>query len=289
MNASNIPHDNIERYLLGDMDSKEVISFEEQIRASEMLQDEVVFQRSIIRGIENARKAELKARLSNVPVDGSWLGNVMSSAWSKAVTGVVVAGTVSIFAYMQFDAEDTNLPMIGDPISIDAPTEDSKADWTLKFEKPSVPAIEESVTIESKQVIIKEHNPIADEVPKLQVTSVEIPDMEMFETQDEDSFAEPGSDLSTAILDEEVPLKFTVLTTEESRSYRYFEGELTLKGDFDNVVYDLIELNSEEGKTYFIEIEGKFFSMPQSQEYRLLELIHDKKLIKLLDSLSYKR
>jgi hypothetical protein len=45
-------------------------------------------------------------------------------------------------------------------------------------------------------------------------------------------------------------------------------------------------LNLEEGRLYFIEIDGDYFALPVTESFRSLDLIVNKSLISTLDSLT---
>ena len=56
----------VENYLSGGMSKSEIDIFENQLSSDPLLQSELNHQSEIIEGLEGFRRAELKARLSNI-------------------------------------------------------------------------------------------------------------------------------------------------------------------------------------------------------------------------------
>ncbi len=288
-----MPHDDIERYVLDRMSHVEKTAFEIRIKEDAAINEEVAFQRTIFKGIGEARKAALKNRLAQVPVSSSWFSNAISSGWAKAAAGIVVVSAASLIFYTEGHRDD-----LGDDNSsvfIDAPESQEEIVISIpdrliteKADAANQDIATASTTIENYDIAreIVEDEFQEDNVDlegTLQIVPVNPPELEFegeLETQDEEN--NTLLDISSV----EAPINIDVIESEEERLYRYFDGTLTLKGDYNSIYYDLLELNLEEGRLYFIEIDGDYFALPVTESFRSLDLIVNKSLISTLDSLT---
>lgn len=95
--------DKIEDFVTGRLDIDEAAQYHNQMNVDSALKDEIGLQRDIIEGVNNKRKAELKARLDNI--------NVASKPFSKyymaAAASLVAVGTW--IGIGTFSNEDTAL------------------------------------------------------------------------------------------------------------------------------------------------------------------------------------
>lgn len=289
MSDSKLPHDQIESYLMGRMDDSEVISFEKKMHSDELLRAEVDFQRLVVDGLGVARKQALKARLAEVPVSSSWLYNTWNTTWVKATTGLLIASSAAVIYYVQLPSD--HVLEVGESIIADAPVPRSTVQLVIpeKLDPVELP-MKEEVSV-AELVTVDDHANDSEELASSEQLVKEITI-----TIDEVVVPEVDLDFADEVAEEEqnhiealegsLPANFDVIFEASARLYKYFEGQLVLKGDYHSVDYDLIEINSSEGKKYYIEIEGIYYAMPVSQEFRSLEKIADKSLISRLDSLS---
>jgi hypothetical protein len=279
MEANKIPHIDIEKYLLGEMKQPEALAFEERMAGNDLLKQEVGFQREIIKGIGEARKLELKARLAQIPVSTSLVSTLLNSTWVKVTTGVVVVSTASILTYMQLDNQDSepevfidtiDAPAISESVDLVIPDKDDKDEAEVKNPVPALVVKKEKKTIENQQ----------DDAPEIFVPEVEIPEFE-------DNWTESDNEVDPqpTFIEEENNTSISVEQYPGDRMYRYFDGILTLRGDFDNVTYQLLELNNNEGKQFFIHVEDVYYSLPVTDTFVSFVRISDRGLIKELDLL----
>jgi cytoskeletal protein RodZ len=72
--------------------------------------------------------------------------------------------------------------------------------------------------------------------------------------------------------------------------YQYFSNKLTLYGNFDEIVYELLELNTNDGKKLYIYFNDKFFQINTAQtELTPLKEIADSSLVRELNYLRKKK
>src|SRR5699024_6314417 len=68
--------------------------------------------------------------------------------------------------------------------------------------------------------------------------------------------------------------------------YKFYNNKLYLYGDFKNIPYEIIELNTISGKSLYLYYKDSFYYLESNQmEVSPLQQIKDEKLIEELDSL----
>lgn len=277
---SNIPHEAIERYLTNQMGSDELASFEQSLISNAELRDEVSLQRTIINGIKEARKVELKTRLSEIPVSSSPWAGAMQSTWLKLATGAVVVGTLSFVTFYQLDFEtDTNASFNTNPIEINGPTPSIDLEIIIPQKSTEVKEVVEF----NKKSIPKEKKLINEQVKTLPQVIIPVPMNPEDKMLSEDEVSDPLTlPMGAAI---ENPVTVDVEMNAGIREYRYFDAVLSLRGDYQNVSYDILELNSKSGRELFLVMDGKYYSLLSTESYQPLQVIEDKKVLKKLEVL----
>ena len=87
----------LDDYLGNRMDEKSRAAFEQQINADEGLRAEMDMQQQMISGSKNARIAELKSMLMNVPIPAAQTTGIAAGA--KIALGVAIAGLIATGIY----------------------------------------------------------------------------------------------------------------------------------------------------------------------------------------------
>ena len=88
--------DLIDNYLTGKLSRKKELQFEQDLAAKPTMQQEVDFQKNVVEGIKNFRKAELKSRLN--AIDLSTAGSY--SAWKKigvTASTILISGVIGLY------------------------------------------------------------------------------------------------------------------------------------------------------------------------------------------------
>jgi len=86
----------IDNYLSGNLNQETSLQFEKRLAIDKEIQQEVVFQKDVIQGIKQYRKAELKSRLN--ALDVSVIS--YSSIWKNlaiAASTLVISGTIALY------------------------------------------------------------------------------------------------------------------------------------------------------------------------------------------------
>lgn len=94
MGINNIDFQQIEDFVSGKMSPEQASQFQDLVQNDPLLHNEVQLQNDIVNQIKNERKAELKARLNNVPVNSGFQLKFVHLAATVIVAGVVTTALV---------------------------------------------------------------------------------------------------------------------------------------------------------------------------------------------------
>lgn len=266
-----INYDSIEEYLNGTLSNDQMEGFELKLEQDPEFKREFDFQNDIIESLKNTRKAELKARLNDVQI-GSGIGNGSTGSIVKISSAVIITAAVGILGYLTFfdkpDTEDSTTTSIEQKIS-----DESHPEITQK-EDNEQEEIEENIDqstnkktppdTESKQTAVKDTQkesntapvPVKPEIiedfPEDQETVVDVPD----NTLPESTITFTKSNIEIDILDDE----------QYDFHYRFVEDRLFLYGEFNEGVYEIIEIRERGIKSIFLFYNIKFYALDQSRK-----------------------
>ena len=282
--------ESIASYLDGQMSPEQMQEFEKQLHTDPVLRSEFELQNDIIHTLKDFRKAQLKTRLDQVPV-GAGPSMVVGV---KAAAALVISGIVGIGAYLYFTGPDEETGSITENI---APVE-------LKVQPEEMVKLPEELPVEE---LVEE--PV-ETVPNQEVVSVELPTtepQEIIDTPQEKTdpvinsprLADPNLDhteidesieIPTAALAQERLADNHVVAVETAKKdsdmfhYQYYSGKLYLYGDFRDNPYEILELNSANGKRLFIYYNHTYYKIADNQlEITPLEELTDQGIIKKLE------
>lgn len=286
----------IERYLEGTMSGEELQAFENLLDKDPMLKSEFELQEDIISAIKESRKAELKARLDNINVGTYSTG--MSGA-KLVLTGAITAAIgLGVYFYSQKDTEESpgevkEQIIVEDTNVFVHPKEDNTASPAQAEQSDDLTLAHNMVT---EEVIIKEQG---DEIAEETITIVATPEVtpptpiEAFEDTERiaTEVKTPTNNLEESLASTEVTA-IEVGGEEDSQNsfhYKFYNNKLYLYGDFKNIPYELIELNTVSGKSLYLYYKGHFYYLELHQmEMSPLNQIKDQTLIGELEGLRNK-
>lgn len=295
--------DVIDQYLSRSLDGERLKDFEAMMSLDPNLREQVEFEQSVMEGISDYRKEELKARLDAVDVSPVWwwgsAGNV-----TKALVTAVSVGIVGYMGYVYFDQEQPS-PGDGIAVQVDYPADDLFAG--IQFNPDLIPQISKKVSVTGAQKVRKESKPMVRDYSVRQsravttlseVTSimdepeertfdldvnvpnpVDISDDALSTSSLEDPVQGEGDALST---DRQSIDILTVSKNNEKLRYKYYDGKLYLYGDFDEQPYELLEINAKTERKLFLYHKEKYYSIRTSDKTQDLEPIYNTTLLKEL-------
>ncbi|MEL6556761.1 MAG: hypothetical protein AAFQ94_01165 [Bacteroidota bacterium] len=91
--------DLIDSYLSGGMTPSEETSFMDLIETDPILKEEFLFQQSIVGGLKEYRKNELKNRLSSISIGVGFFGFLMNASYYKVMAAALTLGIIGYGTY----------------------------------------------------------------------------------------------------------------------------------------------------------------------------------------------
>ncbi|MEM7107022.1 MAG: hypothetical protein AAF519_02265 [Bacteroidota bacterium] len=279
----------IDAYLRDEMDSSQKGAFEKQMASDPKLQGEFEFQKSVVAGISEARKMELKAMLDNVVISG---GATENFTLGKVVAGLLVVGALSWCGYyftqpsqprefMPVAQEAENPQELITPKGQKAEVEKEE----LQVEASSK-AVEEKITIDDSEVDKDISQILPKSAKEPQINKPEL--LTGFEGDEDtsDSLLAPGSTSVKGEIEEISSIDVSIDNTRKKFTfhYQFKNGRLFLYGDFSSDLYEILEFNADEERALFLFYKGKFYNLNDDQE-RIMELkvVKNKTLLSKLD------
>jgi hypothetical protein len=262
-------------YLDNEMSEIERLEFENRLLHDSELREEYDFQKDLINGIKEARKVELKARLDNIPINTP----LYQTIGFKSVIVASISAGIGFGAYYLFNEND-NLQIsqinITDKQELiteqDNPPEIPKAITPiLDDKKKSEQKSQEAAPEETPQTIAMNTEEDVQEEPEVIQPNVIEPDV--VEGFDDEDFTSEEIDVENTINDlekvkENVESTVEIATVKDRRNkfhYKFFENKLYLLGDFNEMPYEIIELNASSGKSYYLYYNNNFYKLESDQ------------------------
>lgn len=280
----------IDDYLANRMNDAEKVAFEERLNSDSELRQEFNFHKDIVSSIKEARKADLKSMLNDIPVS-SGVSTGLKTGLKLSVAVITAAILIGGFIYFM-DGEEKSLDDKNNNVS-EQVIPDSQ---DIEEEKHVIEELkEESIenVIEEKSVESKKEPTAKPEQKTSKPAEITTPNIVDFETdQEEAEITEPeviteGGDYSTEQL---FHSSIDVITDNSKKKYKFHyqfkDDKLYLFGDFDKELYQILEFNSKEGRTIFLYYKDTYYLLKENQsEITPLSEIEDQKLINKLNSL----
>lgn len=286
--------DQIDSYLSGRMTAEEAARFDASLQANPELRQEVAFQSEVVQGIQHYRKAQIKARLDAVQVSAGWWGAVQQSSVLQWVGGVVAVSLISagVFWFVSQPTEEevpakqvkeekpeviseSNIEQV--PSVPSATTVDEDISTDEKFEQRNTPPVAEEVTVEETEAVANRGTEAKEPFnPKVKVPQVE--DVEAERTFQAEKL--PTPEVADQVENKEEPLDVEVVDMRGSKvKYRYYAGKLYLYGQFANTPYEILEINSAEGRRVYLYHADTYYELLPSDKTTGALPVTDQKLL----------
>jgi hypothetical protein len=285
----------IEAYLRQEMTDLERSGFERRMHEDSELHEEVKHQESLIQAIRRERVMELKAGLQAVPVS-LWSAALFEYAKIAAITAGIGLASLGTYLYLnrnQDSAPDNNQKV---EVSIQNPPALRESETQQKIQPETAPQLAQSEN--QKENTIPETNKIKSESAKNTIqpenallTSPVQHDSELSEPQLKHSQPETPRDLNLpedGLSNKTYPesMQPEVVIKKDNREkfhYQFSEGKLVLYADFNEKLYEVLELNQHGQQSLFLSYDGKFYALnPLVSEISPLQEVKDKNLIQIL-------
>ncbi|WMN11271.1 hypothetical protein QYS49_37815 [Marivirga salinae] len=258
----------IEAYFEGSISPADKAMLDAKISSDPLLKAEFDLQQNIVKGISNTRKQELKSRLASIdlPTHTGILAGSGVKWLAGTVAGVTIFGSVLYWSLISFD---DNIK----PLDIKANQEitfngTSIADFPELIEKNIDPEEEKVITITSSEDPVSIDENKVDEKEKDATAKVQpqalmsYEDDKLFTNQNEEELENIASrEVAHNRIDKTEIEFFDALEEKNNFHYRYFNSKLYLYGDFDEMPYQIIELNDKGKKQLFLSHNEEVYTI----------------------------
>jgi hypothetical protein len=268
----------LDDYVANRLGVEEKSAFESKIQADPDLQREYQMQERMVKAIREARKAELKAMLNNVPVPP--IGQGGTSVMAKLAMGTVVAGLVATGVYFYADKQED----AATPVEESASSTKKSAPAEANKEKSTV-----STSENSEKSDVAESATKSSDVNKISAgeTSAK-PEMSVYDPTTEagsEDIEEPAAERrNTARAGApSIAVQIDRANKNYDFNYQFQDGKLTLYGPFERNLYEIMEFFSDEKRTVFLYYKSNYYLLKDdNNKVQSLAAITDPALIKKL-------
>jgi hypothetical protein len=269
----------LDDYLDNKLSAEERKAFEERLNQDSELKNELDFQQSIREGIKQARAAQLKGMLNNIPVSSiptshtSYLVKV--GTWA-AVTGLVATAT---YFYLTKDTDsipqEQPLPTPQEQIkpAEEQPTENVGEELTEPVESKTP---EKKVPAEKKTVAPIENSKRPSPIEVYDPSSESKEEVEKFEL-------EQLAVISKAFVTSSIEVETNASDRKYNFHYMFKEDKLLLFGTFEKNLYEILEFIGEDKRTVVLYYKSTYYLLDITKaEPTLLAPIKNKALLRKL-------
>jgi hypothetical protein len=308
--------DNIERYLTGQMPESEQADFLSKVQENPEYSDLFQFEKNITDGIKEARKAELKNMLSEVPV--SYQPGILESLGTLKTGGILLATATAITIGTYFYTAETEIEKIQEVELAESAETEAGPESTVQEEmfpasdedfnsnQPVDDRIDAERELSTKNTGIRQdvgEKMAESEISKQELSRIEAEDITVkneVETINPDlvddfndemtvpnsgniKIKEPESMAATK------PSTLAVETVNDNIHdfhYRFYNDKLYLYGDFSGNPYEILELNKPNGRSVFLYYDDSYYQINENQEnIDALKKITSRKTIEELENI----
>ncbi len=265
----------VEAYFNNELNDSEKNDFLREVESNAELKSEYNFQNEVINGIKEARKAELKAMLDNVPI--ATVSSTASTGLYKLLVGGAATLIIGTSMWYYFNSSSQSEITNKNTIVEIAPV--NKADTKIENKEQEVKEANPiELTKEAPSTTIKEE--AKNDSPKVITPNIPSSDNEFANQSLPEENLEIPNDISKAPInlnskvDVEIKLK-----KKYSFHYQYLQGKLVLYGSFEEGLFEVLELNKEDEVEIYLYYKSNYYYIKdKSGSIIPLKPINDKNL-----------
>jgi hypothetical protein len=266
----------LDNYLANRLDPQGKAAFEQKLDTDPSLKSEFELQQQFINGIKQARIAELKSIMNNVPVPAVQGGTAVAAKIALWAVLVGVVGT-GIYFYLNQDGEQ--------------PKENvSEIKIQPKNDKPEAikPEEHEDSPVVSETPASSEQKPSkSPKAPKKENESQPVKDrkIEVYDPTEETKENESAHSDINAPKGQypEIAVEVDANNKKYNFNYQFKDGKLLLYGPFEKNLYEIMEFFSDDRRTLFLYYNDTYYLLKDdSEKLKPLNAITDPILIKKL-------
>lgn len=273
----------IDDYLTNRLNEQERKFFEQQIASDPALKADVDLQREIVQGLKAARIAELKAMLSKVPVATP---TIYFSPLRIAASLIGAAALATGLYFYTEKNENFNPNQISSSL-VDSIRQSEQTNSEVQVDS-IVNDLNQDIKVEKKvkSSETKRDNAPVDENAKESRPSMDLldPTGDLTESNNDkapETIVTKGATITIASIEVDV----NSAERKYKSHYQFANGKLILYGNFDNGLYEIIEVNGQNSRSLFLYYKTGYSLLDESKkEVTLLKEISDPVLIQKLNT-----
>lgn len=266
----------LDDYLTNRLSEQDRSAFEQRLNADPDLQNEYALQKRMIQGIKDARVAQLKSMLNQVPVPSASGGNAIAT---KVILGTLVTLMIAAAAFWYYRDE---------PIKVEQATAPSSQQAQPQTTPTEQPAISETKpeTKTSQQSVVKDRQ--VQETDKNQ-TSAGTEHSKPSLARKPDPLSAPAapnsaSESTTGADEATVAVVINNSNTTYTFHYKLGNDKLELYGPFEKGSYKITEVSEGGTITRALFYKDKYYSLDDTgNEIRPLSQVTDASLLTRLE------
>lgn len=265
----------VSRYIDNELSDIDRLNFENKLLQNPELREEYNLQTELVNGIKEVRRLELKNRLTNILIQTPLYQTIGFKA--ATIVGVVGIGLGAYF--ISGEKGNINLSHVDIAQNQISVTEDKVIPEIPKAIAPVTEKEEKSNKVirqKNKTGIVAKNNEPKQkpsiEQPKVIKPNVIKPNIvEPFDNENIDNVDISNDNLNNSLdqIKEHVESTVEISTIKDRKNkfhYKFYENKLFLLGNFNDMPYEIIELNSAEDKSYFLYYNDSFYKLNSGQE-----------------------
>jgi len=283
----------LDDYVANRLSADQKSAFEQRLEADPELQRELGLQQKVIETIRQARVAELKSMLNNVPVPAPMGGE--TSVGSTAVIAVVVTALVGIGIYLVLNMPEK--APVKQPVTTAAPSGDSinqedvpqQADLNSVKTETTTTQPEEQAVAENKVEKKKAQTTAPKDSATKQRDSVSKSAIDLFDPTEDtvnkvEIVREDEAPLKSAATKSSMSIKTDTKNRKYGFHYQFKNGELYLYGPFNKNLIEIMEFIGENKQAIFLYHENKYYYLNDNKTEKIkpLTAVNDPALLKKL-------
>jgi len=279
----------LDDYVANRLSATDKAAFEQQLQADPQLKNEVQIQQRIAEGIRQARIAELKTMLGNVPVAGLTGGQM--SGFAKVAVGTITAAAIAVVGYFVLKQDESveTKPSAAtevNPETVTTVPQEAKTEQEAEV-------TEESTSPSRKTKEPAKPNKTNKAEPRKDEKVATRPSINAFDPSvDSGESSSKTDDAAQAVIENSSPVSSSKIVAEVDNTNKKYKfhyylkaNKVTLYGDFERSLYEIIEVFNNEKRTAFLFFHNNYYLMnEEGDKIKPLSPISDPVLIKKLDA-----
>jgi hypothetical protein len=285
----------LDDYLTNRMREQDRSAFEQRLQADPDLKNELIIQKRLVKGIQNARVAELKSMLNNVAVPAHGL----ESPGTKIAIGTVLSILIAAGAYWYFKQDETKA--LQKEVAVEEQTLDvpvvPKSETQIKSETESVDTHNNEIDKNQTSAGTEDSKPSQSGKPAPvkapgkkdadKPASAKEPVIDVFDPGVQENEKDAPGPRENQQLFTSKNSSLVVETDTDNRKYSFHyqfkNGKLFLYGPLEKNLYEILEFFTDEKRTVFLYYKNNYYLLEERDfKVRPLTSISDPALLKKL-------